>query len=431
MLAIFLTFLILILIMAIILLVFSSRLAVINSASLAASLGVSSLIIGITLVSIGTDISEIFNSIISCALGHGNIDVGDSVGSDLTQLTLIFGLLPIMGGIFHVKRNCFLIIGSCEILSLILIFTVVQKGYFTRFDALLMISSLVFYTLITYQVTKKDLGKRVDLMMAKDLKKPSRTELKTFDLIMEKDLENRPRTELKLLDLIIQDGNHSEKQAGTELQFVDLSTQDENYSKNQAGTELQLVDLITQDANHSKKQSRTELKLVNLRIQDENNSLKRLKTNIHYLGLAILGFAGITLSSYIIIQSIIYLSAQLNINEYIISFFMVSIGTSLPELSVDVSAIRRKNYRIAMGDLIGSCIVDSTLSIGIGQFLFPQQVAASIAVPTILYTLFASLIVILIVAKREVIDKKAGILFILLYLLSFPSIFLLENILSF
>jgi len=414
--------------MAIILLVFSSRLAVTNSASLAASLGVSSLIIGITLVSVGTDISEIFNSIISCSVGHGNIDVGDSVGSDLTQLTLVFGLLPILAGTFNVKRKCFLIIGSCEILSLILIFTVVQKGYFTRSDAILMILSLVFYTLITYQITKKDLGKRVDLMMANDSKKSFQTELKTFDLIMEKDIKNHPRTELKLLDLIIQSGNHSEKQAGAKLQLVDLSTQDENYSKNQSGTELKLVDLITQDENQ--RTAQRELKVVDLRMQNEDTSQIRLKTNLHYLGLAILGFAGITLCSYVIIQSIIYLSAQLNISEYIISFFMVSIGTSLPELSVDVSAIRKKNYRIAMGDLVGSCIVDSTLSIGIGQFLFPQQVAASIAVPTILYTLFASLIVILIAAKREVIDKKTGILFILLYLLSFPSIFFIDNLLT-
>ena len=78
-----------------------------HSAALASSLGVSSLIIGITLVSIGTDVAEIFNSIISCAMGHGDIDVGDSVGSDLTQLTLIFGLLPILCGNFLVKRKQF------------------------------------------------------------------------------------------------------------------------------------------------------------------------------------------------------------------------------------------------------------------------------------------------------------------------------------
>jgi cation:H+ antiporter len=315
---------ILALIGAIALLVFSSKVAVSNSASLAASLGVSSLIIGITLVSIGTDISEIFNSIISCAVGHGDIDVGDSVGSDLTQLTLVFGLLPIICGKFNVSRRSFLIIGSCEILSLILIFTVVEKGYFTRLDALFMMLSLIFYTLVTYNVTKSDMLTRVDLMLK------------------------------------------------------------------------------------------------------EEEEEKESKKNIRYLLFAIVGFLGVTLCSYVIIQSIIYISNKLNINEYIISFFIVSIGTSLPELSVDVTALRKKHYNIAIGDIIGSCIVDSTLSIGIGQFLFPQEVSAMIAVPTVLYTLFASLIVIIVVAKREVMDWKSGVLFIIVYMLSFPVILFIE-----
>ncbi|MHA1671844.1 MAG: hypothetical protein ACTSV5_14920 [Promethearchaeota archaeon] len=107
----------------IILIIFSSKIAVKNSTLLATALGISPLIIGVTLVSIGTDISEFFNSIVSCARGHGDIDVGDSVGSDLAQLTLIFGLLPIICGAFYIHRKDIIILGSCEALSLLVIFT--------------------------------------------------------------------------------------------------------------------------------------------------------------------------------------------------------------------------------------------------------------------------------------------------------------------
>lgn len=288
-----------------------------HSAALASSLGVSSLIIGITLVSIGTDVSEIFNSIISCAMGHGDIDVGDSVGSDLTQLTLIFGLLPIICGKFFVKRKQFLIIGSCEVLSLILIFTVVEKGYFTRLDALFMMLSFLFYTLVTYNVTKSDMLTKVDLMIH----------------------------------------------------------------------------------------------------EGEDQSTRR---RIHFLVFSIIGFAGVTLSSYFILQSVIFLSSRFNIDEFILSFFLLSLGTSLPELSVDITALRKKEYNLAIGDIIGSCIVDSTISIAIGQFLFPQSVSAQLAIPAILYTIFASLIVIIVVSKRQIMDRKSGILFILIYILGFP-----------
>jgi len=315
MLNIFMAFLILI--GSIILIIFSSNIAVKHSAALASSLGVSSLIIGITLVSIGTDVAEIFNSIISCSMGHGDIDVGDSVGSSLTQLTLVFGLLPIICGSFIVKRKEFLIIGSCLVLSLILIFTVVEKGFFTRLDALFMMLSFLFYTLVTYNVTKSDLLTQVDLMIHND---------------------------------------------------------------------------------------------------DEHST----RIRIHFLVFAIIGFAGVGLSSYLIVQSIIYLSSRFDVNEFIISLFLLSIGTSLPELVVDITAIRKKEYTLAIGDIIGSCIVDSTISIAIGQFLFPQAVSAQLAIPTILYTIIASIIVIIVVAKRQIMDWKSGILFIAIYTLSFP-----------
>jgi cation:H+ antiporter len=315
MLNIFIAFLILI--GSIVLVIISSNIAVKHSAALASSLGVSSLIIGITFVSIGTDLAEMFNSIISCAMGHGDIDVGDSVGSSLTQLTLVFGLLPIICGSFIVKRKEFLIIGSCLILSLILIFTVVEKGYFTRLDALFMMLSFLFYTMVTYNVTKSDMLTQVDLMIHRD---------------------------------------------------------------------------------------------------DDNSTRKR----IHFLIFAVIGFLGITFSSYLIVQSIIYLSTRFNLNEFILSLFLLSIGTSLPELSVDITALRKKEYTLAIGDIIGSCIVDSTISIAIGQFLFPQSVSAQFAIPTVLYTIFASLIVIIVVSKRQVMDWKSGILFISIYLLGIP-----------
>ena len=97
------------------LIIYCSIHAVKHSAILAAALGISPLVIGVALVSIGTDISEIFNSIISCSLGHGDIDVGDSVGSGLTQLTLIFGIgmgdpFPTTVNVYRVQSGSLLVI---------------------------------------------------------------------------------------------------------------------------------------------------------------------------------------------------------------------------------------------------------------------------------------------------------------------------------
>ncbi len=307
----------LILVGGIALIIYASLKAVKHSAILAAALGVSPLIIGVTLVSIGTDISEIFNSIISCSLGHGNIDVGDSVGSDLTQLTLIFGLLPIITGVIFVHRKDIIILGSCEILSLLLIYSIIEKGSITRLNAIFMVGSLGIYIWLIYNANKESILQRVEMIERIEAPKPKR----------------------------------------------------------------------------------------------------------YHLLIAVLGFGGVTLASFMIVQSVIFISSFLQIHEYIISFFIVAVGTSLPELAVDINALRLGHHQIAIGDIVGSCIVDSTLSIGIGQVLFPQAVEASLAIPTVLYTLLASFIVFALVASRRKIDKKAGIIFISLYFLSYVFLF--------
>lgn len=65
-------------------------------------------------MSLGTDFPEIVNSIISSALGHVDINVGDSFGSVLTQMTLVLGLFPFIGGAFKVKREEIAVMGTCE-----------------------------------------------------------------------------------------------------------------------------------------------------------------------------------------------------------------------------------------------------------------------------------------------------------------------------
>ncbi|MFX0001572.1 MAG: sodium:calcium antiporter [Candidatus Hermodarchaeota archaeon] len=302
------------------LIIYSSMKAVKHSAILAAALGISPLIIGVTLVSIGTDISEIFNSLVSCAVGHADIDIGDSVGSDLTQLTLVFGILPLVGGMFYIHRKDIIILGACEILSLVLIFTVIEKGYVTRLDGILLVGCLGIYIWLIYNANKESILQRVEMM----------------------------------------------------------------------------------------------------------EKIKTPKSKKFHLLIAIIGFGGVTLAAYMIVESVIIISSALNIHEYIISFFIVAVGTSLPELAVDINALRLGHHQIAIGDIVGSCIVDSTLSIGIGHVVFnrnPNYITAALAIPTVLYTLVASFIVFITIAVRRKIDKKTGIMFISLYLLSY--IFLL------
>ena len=129
--------------------------------------------------------------------------------------------------------------------------------------------------------------------------------------------------------------------------------------------------------------------------------------------------------AYITVQSVIALSATLSIPEYLVSFFIVAFGTSLPEIVVDLTAVRRKQYEIAIGDAIGSSIIDAGFSIGIGTLFFPGNVTASLAERTGLYALMCSIVVVMMLALRQRHDRKSGLLFIMLYALAYLAIFAL------
>ena len=98
---------------------------------------------------------------------------------------------------------------------------------------------------------------------------------------------------------------------------------------------------------------------------------------------------------------------------------MVAIGTSLPELVVSIAALRKKQYALAIGNVIGSCLFDASFAIGIGFFFFPQAISGELASNTGLYAILGSIVVILMLGLRGKVDKKAGALFIFVYLLSY------------
>jgi len=289
--------------------------AVENSAIIALQLGIPSLMIGLLLVSLGTDLPEIINSIVASALNHGDINIGDSLGSVLAQITLVLGLLPLLAGTFKVQRNEVVIMGVCEVLALMLAVSIAEKGTISQINGLfLVVSWPIFILLIRNSTIKK--------------------------------------------------ANKKEEQAPP-------------------------------PAN---------------------------KSRFHHFGIAVLGFTGVAIGSFIVIESVIMLSSVFHISEYIISFFVVAIGTSLPELVVDLTALRRKQYELAIGDIMGSCIIDACFSIGIGPLIFPVEVTGNLVMVTGLYAIFVSATVIMTLTLREKVDRKTGVFFIFLYLLSYSTL---------
>ena len=274
--------------------ILASRRAVVDAAALAAGSRIPPFIVGITLLAIGTDLPEIANSIAASIAGHGDINVGDSVGSAVTQVSLVLGLLPILGGAFVVGRRRVARVGGATVGALVMGALLMTDGFLSRTDAVLLIVAWLL---------------------------------------------------------------------GSLLVWLDLPPE--------AQPSLQV------EARHK---------------------LTRIVT-------ALVSLAVVALGATAAVWGLATIAEELEVPEYLVAFFLASIGTSLPELVVDLTAIRAGQRDLAVGPLIAPVAVTATLVVR-GSLIAAGFIG----------------IVVLLLSLRRRHDRVSGVALLALYALFYVAV---------
>jgi cation:H+ antiporter len=284
--------------------ILASQRAVVDAAALAAGTRIPPFIVGITLLAIGTDLPEIANSIVSSISGHGDINVGDSVGSAVTQATLVVGLLPIVGGAFVAGRRRVARIGGATVGALLLGAFLMSDGFLGRGDAILLIGSWL---------------------------------------------------------------------AGNVLVWRDLPPE--------AQPSIQVV--------------------VGGRLRKGFEVLVALAVVAVGATAAVWGLATV--------------AEALDVSEYLVAFVLASLGTSLPELVVNLTAIRQGQRDLALGGALGASFIDSTLSIAAGPLIAPVAVTAGLVVKGSIAAAATIALVVVLLSVRRRHDRVSGFILVALY----------------
>lgn len=87
------------LIIGLIILVWSADRFVLGAAATARIMGISPLVIGLTIVSLGTSAPEIFVSIMAAFDGSGGLAVGNAIGSNIANIGLVLGVTALVAAI--------------------------------------------------------------------------------------------------------------------------------------------------------------------------------------------------------------------------------------------------------------------------------------------------------------------------------------------
>lgn len=144
------------------------------------------------------------------------------------------------------------------------------------------------------------------------------------------------------------------------------------------------------------------------------------------IGRLLIGLAGLVVGSECFVTSATDVAGILGVSEAVIGLTIVAGGTSLPELATSVVAARKGQSAIAMGNVIGSCVYNILLIIGVTGVITPMTIEGITVVDFSMMMVSISLLWLFSFTKHKV-ERWEGWLMIALFLGYFAWLIMLSK----
>lgn len=155
------------------------------------------------------------------------------------------------------------------------------------------------------------------------------------------------------------------------------------------------------------------------KIEEDNQIDISLKKSII---LTIIGLIGIVLGSNFVVDSASYIAKYLGVSERIISLTIIALGTSLPELVTSVTATRKGEYDIAIGNVVGSNIFNIGVVVGVPVLLFGGIGTISFTYLDLIIMIMASFLLFIFSFNDRKITRREGIIFLLIFFIYYSYV---------
>jgi cation:H+ antiporter len=148
----------------------------------------------------------------------------------------------------------------------------------------------------------------------------------------------------------------------------------------------------------------------------EEKPQKQKRENIALISIKFLiGVALIILVSKFAVDSSIDIASFVGLPTSIVGATIIGLGTSLPELATTIQALKQGLHSMALGSLLGSCITNITLILGVSSLLSFSEVNIVAVQSIMFYVLVSSLSVWYMVGSSERLTKKGAIFLCIIY----------------
>ena len=132
--------------------------------------------------------------------------------------------------------------------------------------------------------------------------------------------------------------------------------------------------------------------------------------------LLLVGLSTVILGSEFTVNSVVSIAKTYDVSEIVISVLIIGLGTSLPELSISISAILKKRTQLSVGNIIGSNILDTLLPIGIAAAISTVRFEPSLLRFDLPYVFVLTAIVLGLFYTRKGLSRTEGLVILALYL---------------
>lgn len=154
--------------------------------------------------------------------------------------------------------------------------------------------------------------------------------------------------------------------------------------------------------------------------QDEKPAMSLSRSFIWTIG----GIAAIVLGSNAVVDSATYLAKAMGVSERLISLTIIALGTSLPELVTSITATRKGEYDIAIGNVVGSNVFNIGIVIGLPVAILGGIEKIAFSYIDLIVMIASAVLLFIFSVKDNKISKKEGLVFLLIFVVYYTYVIL-------
>lgn len=305
-----------------------------GSSRIAKKFHIPEIVIGLTIVAIGTSLPELVISVDSAIKGLSDISMGNVIGSSIANLFFIISLCAVIKPL-KIKREVKLIENPIVILCTAILYLVsTNDGVISKYEGIALLIMTILY--ILYNIVMSKVGNEFDEADEKEVKKAKKRAIKNS-----------------------------------------------KFTKKSALVKMQ-----------------------------EKHPL------IYSIIQILLGIVCLKVGGDLVVDNAVLIAETLGLSEKLISLTIVAFGTSLPELITCISATKKDESDLALGNIIGSQVFNILLIVGTAAVITPIQGVRSYE-EELLILLIGNVIFAMLpfIGQKNKVGRASGIAFVSFYLI--------------